>query len=517
MNESLISKTIGNLKGRALLIGLVMALGSGCGGEPSGMAYVTSTPTLTTTPRLTATYTPHLMATPTPSPTRPLPQPTATPSPWPTGDLWWTRQVHVYDAVSSPPAPIAGAQVQASAISSDSCTTDSNGYCSVTVHAHDTGWVHVSVTASGYQPFNNSYPGLPSYGELNIGLQPLSSPTSTSTPTATHTPTPSPTRPYPQPTATPIVLPRMPMPLPVAVISPHNADQVTQLNRWGWPSWVNQAAWSPDGRLVAVASSIGIFLYDARTLKEVHSIFVEPFWTRIWVSSVAFSPDGKVLASEWLGEARLWSVPDGRLIRTLDVPQPACVAFSPDGKLLALGSGDDIIRLWSIVNGSLLHTLTGHKDVVTSVAFSPDGAILASGSWDDTVRLWSVPDGQPLHTLEGHTEDVESVAFGPKGEMVASGGEDGTARLWSVSDGLLLRTLKEPKFGVPCVAFSPDGKLLASGSVRTVRLWSVSDGLLLHTLKDHEDIVTSVAFSPDGTMLVSGSRILRLWGIKGTD
>ena len=155
----------------------------------------TSTPTSTPTPTDTPSYTPTATHTLTPTST---PTPTETPTPWPTGDLWWTRQVYVYDAVAPPPAPIAGAQVQANAISSDSCTTDGNGYCSVTVHAHDTGWVNVSVTASGYQPFNDSYPGLPSYGELQIGLQPLASPTSTPTPTMTPTTTP---------TATPTITP----------------------------------------------------------------------------------------------------------------------------------------------------------------------------------------------------------------------------------------------------------------------------------------------------------------------
>jgi len=172
---------------------------------PTPTSTSTSTPTPTETNTSTPTSTPTPTATHTPTPTS-TPTPTETPTPWPTGDLWWTRQVYVYDAVAPAPAPIAGAQVQANAISSDSCTTDSNGYCSVNVHAHDTGWVNVSVTASGYQPFNDSYPGLPSYGELEIGLQPLASPTSTPTPTMTPTTTPTAT-PTITPTATPTITP----------------------------------------------------------------------------------------------------------------------------------------------------------------------------------------------------------------------------------------------------------------------------------------------------------------------
>ncbi len=99
------------------------------------------------------------------------------------------------------------------------------------------------------------------------------------------------------------VLTDIPVPRPAAAISPQNAGRVAQLARWG-KGTVNRVAWSPDGRLLAVASSLGIYLYDAQTLEEVR--FIE---TDSWVASVAFSPDGQTLASEsWDGTVRLWGV-----------------------------------------------------------------------------------------------------------------------------------------------------------------------------------------------------------------
>ena len=127
------------------------------------------TPTHTPTPAATATNTP----TPTPTATATnTPTPTPTVTTWPTGDLWWSRQVHVYDARVGPQASISGACVDAVALSTATCTTDSSGNCTVTVHAHDTGTVRISVSASGYQPFSGEYSGMPPSGTINIGLTP---------------------------------------------------------------------------------------------------------------------------------------------------------------------------------------------------------------------------------------------------------------------------------------------------------------------------------------------------------
>ena len=186
---------------------------------------------------------------------------------------------------------------------------------------------------------------------------PALTPTPTQIPTETPAPTPTgivwlgqiaPTPVTPAPTLTEAPTPTempTPYPPPREPLGPENAARVAQLARWG-KGWVAEIAFSPDGRLLAVASSIGVYLYAAADLREVR-----------------FLPT----------DAPVWSV-----------------AFSPDGRLLASGSLDNTIRLWDAASGALLRTLEGHTRSVNSVAFSPDGRALASGSWDGTVRLWGV-------------------------------------------------------------------------------------------------------------------------------
>ena len=119
--------------------------------------------------------------------------------------------------------------------------------------------------------------------------------------------------------------------------------------RWGLPEgakarlgkgnigWGDRAmAYSPDGTRLAVASSIGIWLYDARTGAEV-ALFTG--------HTMAFSPDGKTIASAsaYDGPVRLWDVATGQLKNTI---KGYTVAFSPDGTSLSITSQNEGLRVW---------------------------------------------------------------------------------------------------------------------------------------------------------------------------
>ncbi len=269
-------------------------------------------------------------------------------------------------------------------------------------------------------------------------------------------------------------------------------------------------ALSADGRCLAVASAIGVWLYEAATSRALALLPSERL-----VHSVAFSVDGTLAAGLNNGRVELWEVETGERIGTLRHADwgGVTVVFSPDGTKLASGSLEQVIKVWDVetrrVDGTWEVPRESDSLWPLSVAFSPDGTRLVSGFQDGTVRLWDVASQTEVATLEGHTDRVASVAFSPDGALLASAGswDDRTVILWNAATEAQVATLRGHTNQVRSVAFSsPDGATLASGSSEgTVRLWDVATHQEVATLEEHGGPVHSVTFSRDGSTLVSGA------------
>ena len=274
-------------------------------------------------------------------------------------------------------------------------------------------------------------------------------------------------------------------------------------------------AYSPDGNRLAVAGSIGVWIYKAQTIRVLNLLSGH----RAPVTSVSFSPDGQTIASGSLdGTIRLWDTGTGSLQHTLTVPEDntTSVSFSPNGKMLAGVSLNGTVNLWDTDTGQHLltpientGTFGGDVPVLENVSFSPDGKILASGAYDDkTIHLWDTDTGNPIGALTGHTDVVLTIAFSPDRNVIASGSKDNTIRLWDAGTGSLLRTLTEHNWSINSIAFSPDGKTLAGVSDGRFFLWDAGTGNLVHApiRPNYNLYIKSVAFNPDGKTFVSVSR-----------
>ncbi|MDE0084544.1 MAG: WD40 repeat domain-containing protein [Candidatus Poribacteria bacterium] len=288
---------------------------------------------------------------------------------------------------------------------------------------------------------------------------------------------------------------------------------------------------SPDGDFIAVATSIGVWLYDADSGKEIR-LLQNKKHNQIysdWIIKLAFSPNGKILAICALDGIHLWEPHTGRYLSILrEEPHlPGDLVFFPDGQTLATGTRTGgLIRFWDVTNKTISKTLTGHTKI-TSFAVSPDGKTIISRSvfqGKKALYWWDVETGRTIFFRQKNVDSVSPIMFSPNGKILACVGDYGrfdhandTISLLDASNGEFLKRLRGHNKNITTLAFSPDGELLASsGSDSTIHLWNPRSGHLIHTFRGHTDRVRALSFSPDGETLVSGSwdGTIRFWDLS---
>jgi WD40 repeat protein/class 3 adenylate cyclase/energy-coupling factor transporter ATP-binding protein EcfA2 len=269
-------------------------------------------------------------------------------------------------------------------------------------------------------------------------------------------------------------------------------------------SIVTAVAFHPDENFIAVGTIDGkVRFFDAKSGAAVGSLLGGE---RSAVWQVAFSPDGRLLAvavdpngvdgftgQQRQGEVQLWDVHSRSRVGRAIAPGGGSVlslAFNGDGTLLATGSYGGRLDLWDVA------AQAGHgkpmrvaDDGFPSVAFDSSGRLVAAGGGIGPVRVWRVADQRPAFPpLSGHTSPVTGVAFDPAGSFLATTSLSGGTRLWDPTTGLaygdelvastrpgsLVSSIDLPPFLGLRNAFSPDGKLLAVAGVETLAmLWDV--------------------------------------------
>ncbi|NEO80763.1 hypothetical protein [Moorena sp. SIO4G3] len=289
----------------------------------------------------------------------------------------------------------------------------------------------------------------------------------------------------------------------------------------GHDNTVNTVSFSPDGELIATASSDKTVKIWSKEGKELYTLAGKD-GHQDEIRSVTFSPDGKLIATASKDKTvKVWQR-NGKYIQTLTGHRNLVwsVRFSPDLKSLAASSEDGRVIIWSL-EGKKPQIFKAHDKAVLSISFSPDSKVLATGSFDNTVKLWrrdrnGLYNRKPI-TIQAHDDAVFSVSFSPKGKLIATASKDKTVKLWKL-DGTRYQTLgnddhESHESTVTSISFSPDGQTLASASAdNTVKLWN-RNGQLLETLTGHSDWVWSVNFSPDSQTLASASadKTVKLW------
>lgn len=302
---------------------------------------------------------------------------------------------------------------------------------------------------------------------------------------------------------------------------------------------IQHMLYSPDGSVLAVITSIGIWLYDTKTYQELNLLPIPMRKNRVIlpeIINISFSVDGETIVSDTNKNiVYVWDVTSGK---NREILKGDGVYFSPDRKTFTIEKENKTIELLKkrILNINYFSFKKENKNI-DKIAFSPDGKTYAITHDDDyTVKIRDLETRNLRKKLTGYKEFIhlDRITLSPDGQTLAILRWNSPIHLWDVTTENLKKTFTGYKVSgrhnpnlnlardvhhsvVDCVAFSPDGKTLANGNKDgSIRLWNIDSGKLTKTLLEHQGFINDLAFSPDGKLLASGSEegLILMWDLK---
>ncbi len=235
------------------------------------------------------------------------------------------------------------------------------------------------------------------------------------------------------------------------------------------------AAWSPDGRRVAVASSYYITVWDLDNL-ESRPLEFQPDGGVADTNyrHVAWSRDGaRLLIASSNGATVLdWAADDVLQALTTLERGASYVEESSDGALLLTVDGQfsgPKVQVWDRETGVELAAVETSGSRI-GARFSPDGKrVVTYGGRTPALHVWDALSGERLLTLQGRRAPFAEAEFSADGRLLAGASRDGTTWMWDALSGDLSAVFPGGGSGL---LFSPDGTRIAGFGATGAKVWA---------------------------------------------
>ncbi|XP_015187428.1 PREDICTED: WD repeat, SAM and U-box domain-containing protein 1 isoform X1 [Polistes dominula] len=240
-----------------------------------------------------------------------------------------------------------------------------------------------------------------------------------------------------------------------------------------------------------------------------------------YVACCAFSRDGNLLATGSNDKSVIvWDLTGNLTIDSELIRHGAPKLLLNERDKNAVHEQDVVQNAESFGNEvKLIQRMDDHGGAVNGVAFYGNN-LIASGSGDKLVRIWSIEKNEEdeedrkfqeksFSPLDGHKYSVNYVEFSPCGTMLASCSLDGTTIVWNTESGGHARgSFVNSGSGLRVCRWSPDGtKIATAGDDEKTTLWDMDSMEHLQQscriFEGHADAITSIAFTHDSRYLVT--------------
>jgi len=311
-------------------------------------------------------------------------------------------------------------------------------------------------------------------------------------------------------------------------------------------------AWSQDGEVIAIASTVGLWIHDPYALGEDFSL---AFSTTSTITSVAINEESSVLVAgtrEPENKLYFYNVNDNKIIFEYDIKSPITdIEIINNDVFVATISGG--VQIWNLehmqeltafeFDSGIIDIAVTRKDGSTflaianqfeaktelvridstvhrileldvldikTVTISSDAELIITGS-ENGLLVWNT-DGS-FSAIPTRSQVIDTVVFSEDEELLAIGFADGSVVLLNTVNWEQVLYLSSGDIQVLGLAFSPDNKTLASINVDgSLNLINVDTSDVQTISRGHSDYVQSLRIIDDNTF-ISGSAdsTLRVW------
>lgn len=182
------------------------------------------------------------------------------------------------------------------------------------------------------------------------------------------------------------------------------------------------------------------------------------------------------------------------------------VKWSPHGLTVATGGSDRKIKMWDLSKHTAEQrgSLSGSNGAILSIDYDAAGSLLLASSSDFASRVWTVDDGRLRHTLTGHSNKVLAAKFMGDSNKVVSASYDRTLKVWDLRSKACVST-KFPGSSCNDLVCS-DNNIISGHFDKKVRFWDVRTGTEPISEVTLGGKITSVDLSRNGFWLLACSR-----------
>lgn len=283
------------------------------------------------------------------------------------------------------------------------------------------------------------------------------------------------------------------------------ADGKLLIELIGHTGAINTANFSPDGKTIVTASNDNTAkIWNVSNGK----LLIELIGHTSSVQSANFSHDGKTIITSSVDRTiKTWSASTGKLIADWTKEKMYIVAVSPDGENVVTGSQDSYsdwrVRIWRLVDNTLIQELVGHSSAIRTATFSPDGKYLITTSADSTVKIWNIRKGNLIGELQSSSYySFNSANYSPDGKNIVTTESHIGTKIWNATNGNFIKKLTENK-QASFAAYSLNGKYIIEAGGFAPKILNATDGEIAQELKGHSNYVYSSRYSPDGKYIVT--------------